>query len=104
MLAPIPWLVVVLLLAGCATGRVAVANVPSPAPPPPPSPRLSSPGEGKELKGMASWYGRPHHGKRTASGETYDMNKLTAAHRTLPLGTRVHSFPTRRSSDLKSVV
>ncbi|MGH7342083.1 MAG: septal ring lytic transglycosylase RlpA family protein, partial [Candidatus Rokuibacteriota bacterium] len=30
-----------------------------------------------------------HHGKRTASGETYDMHKLTAAHRSLPLGTRV---------------
>jgi rare lipoprotein A len=41
------------------------------------------------LTGQASWYGRPHHGRRTASGETYDMHKLTAAHRTLPLGTRV---------------
>ena len=38
---------------------------------------------------MASWYGRQHHGKRTASGEPYDMNALTAAHRSLPLGTRV---------------
>jgi rare lipoprotein A len=86
MLAPIPWLIAILLLAGCATGRAAaVGRVPPPAPPP----RPSSPAEGKELKGMASWYGRPHHGKRTASGETYDMNKLTAAHRTLPLGTRL---------------
>jgi rare lipoprotein A len=37
--------------------------------------------------GQASWYGRAHHGKLTASGEPYDMNALTAAHRTLPLGT-----------------
>lgn len=39
--------------------------------------------------GTASWYGALHHGKRTASGEVFDMNALTAAHRTLPLGTRV---------------
>lgn len=38
-------------------------------------------------KGMASWYGRAFHGKRTASGERFDMNELTAAHRTLPFGT-----------------
>ena len=35
--------------------------------------------------GMASWYGEDFHAKRTANGETYDMNTLTAAHRTLPL-------------------
>ncbi len=39
--------------------------------------------------GMASWYGQPYHGRRAASGEIYDMEKLTAAHRTLPFGTRV---------------
>lgn len=37
----------------------------------------------------ASWYGREHHGKRTASGERFNMHALTAAHRTLPFGTRV---------------
>ena len=42
-----------------------------------------------EQTGEASWYGRQHHGKRTASGETYDMHKLTAAHRTLTRGPRV---------------
>ena len=36
---------------------------------------------------MASWYGNPHHGRRTASGEIFDMNKMTAAHKTLPFGT-----------------
>ncbi|PMS29611.1 septal ring lytic transglycosylase RlpA family lipoprotein [Paraburkholderia rhynchosiae] len=36
--------------------------------------------------GIASWYGKMFHGRRTASGERYDMHALTAAHRTLPLG------------------
>jgi rare lipoprotein A len=38
-------------------------------------------------EGVASWYGDPFHGRRTASGETYDMDAMTAAHRTLPFGT-----------------
>jgi rare lipoprotein A len=42
---------------------------------------------GSEETGHASWYGHPYHGRRTASGEVYDMVDLTAAHRTLPLGT-----------------
>lgn len=36
--------------------------------------------------GISSWYGREFHGRKTASGEKFDMNDLTAAHRTLPLG------------------
>ena len=39
--------------------------------------------------GVASWYGYPYHGRRAASGEIYDMEKLTAAHRTLPFGSLV---------------
>ena len=39
--------------------------------------------------GMASWYGEEYHGRPTASGEIFDMYKLTAAHRKLPLGTRL---------------
>ncbi|HLM41099.1 MAG TPA: septal ring lytic transglycosylase RlpA family protein [Microvirga sp.] len=39
--------------------------------------------------GRASWYGPGFHGRRTASGETFNANALTAAHRTLPFGTRV---------------
>jgi rare lipoprotein A len=38
---------------------------------------------------VASWYGRELQGHKTASGEPFDMNKLTAAHRTLPFGTEV---------------
>lgn len=38
---------------------------------------------------LASWYGHPYHGRLTANGEVYNMNALTAAHRTLPFNTRV---------------
>jgi len=38
--------------------------------------------------GTASWYGPGFHGRKTASGEIFNQNKLTAAHKTLPLGTR----------------
>src|SRR5260370_2533919 len=40
-------------------------------------------------EGNASWYGVPFHGRRASNGETYDMYKLTAAHRTLPFETMV---------------
>ncbi len=46
-------------------------------------------GKGWTQTGQASWYGKPFHGRRTASGERYDMSRLTAAHRTLPFGARV---------------
>ena len=39
--------------------------------------------------GIASWYGKPFHGQPTANGEIYDMNALTAAHKTLPMPTYV---------------
>jgi rare lipoprotein A len=44
---------------------------------------------GKTQVGNASWYGKAFHGRPTASGEDYDMFQLTAAHRSLPLGTYV---------------
>ena len=44
---------------------------------------------GGEAIGKATWYGPKFHGKSTASGERFDMYKLTAAHRTLPFGTKV---------------
>ena len=40
-------------------------------------------------EGIASWYGRPYNGRRTASGQIYNMYAMTAAHRTLPFGTLV---------------
>jgi len=44
---------------------------------------------GKPIYGMATWYGQAHQGRKTANGERFDMNGLTAAHRTLPLGTKI---------------
>ncbi|MBU0554047.1 septal ring lytic transglycosylase RlpA family protein [Myxococcota bacterium] len=41
------------------------------------------------LEGEASWYGPGLHGNKTASGERFNMNAMTAAHRTLPFGSRV---------------
>ena len=41
------------------------------------------------VDGVASYYGREHHGKKTANGEIFNMNKLTAAHRSLPFGSQV---------------
>src|SRR2546428_10660130 len=59
--------------AGCAVVR-------APAPPP-----IT---DGVQV-GVASWYGPGFHGNRTANGEIYDQYELTAAHPSLPLGTRV---------------
>lgn len=42
---------------------------------------------GFRQSGIASWYGAPFHGRKTASGERYDMHARTAAHKTLPIGT-----------------
>ncbi|MGB4116052.1 MAG: septal ring lytic transglycosylase RlpA family protein [Polaromonas sp.] len=54
-------------------------------------------------RGGASWYGPGFHGRRTASGERYDMHGMTAAHRTLPFGTwvRVHSLVNGREVDVR---
>ena len=51
-------------------------------------------------EGIASWYGVPFHGRRASNGEVYDMNKLTAAHRTLPFDTvvRVTNLSNGRST------
>jgi len=62
---------VMLLLAGCATHPAARSAT------------------AWEQTGKATFYGREQHGTITASGERFDMNALTAAHRTLPFGTRV---------------
>ncbi|MGH9721627.1 MAG: septal ring lytic transglycosylase RlpA family protein [Bryobacteraceae bacterium] len=53
--------------------------------------------------GMASWYGHPYHGRRAANGEIYDMEKMTAAHNTLPFGTwvRVRNLENGKTVDLR---
>lgn len=53
------------------------------------APRKQAPAYPKEFSGRVSWYGPKFHGKRTASGEIFDMNKLTAAHLKLPFHTSV---------------
>ena len=45
--------------------------------------------DGYRAEGKASYYGARHHGRKTASGERFDQHALTAAHRSLPFGSRV---------------
>ena len=76
-------LALLLLAAGCA--RRGTARVPAG-----PSGPGSVPAKiGSTETGIASWYGVPYHGRSSASGEIYDMEKLTAAHRGLPFQTWV---------------
>ena len=111
-----PWplwalgLAMVLALTGCASsGGVRSPRVDTPPtepppptarPQPPPAPRAPS---ARVETGQASWYGTPHHGLRTASGEIYNMHALTAAHPSLPLGTqvRVTNLKNGRSVDVR---
>jgi rare lipoprotein A len=56
----------------------------------PPSAKIPAPSQSTMMEtGLASWYGSRHHGKRTASGEVFNQDKFTAAHRTLPWGSKV---------------
>jgi rare lipoprotein A len=75
--APAPLFFAVILLVTLAAG----CSRPAPKP-------VYFPGYpiGYVERGTASWYGPGFHGNKTANGERYDMHKLTAAHRTLPLG------------------
>lgn len=102
-----------LAIAGCAGRRPVRASTPPPiapsatvtapadsaARPGAASPRSSTPPSrevperfdagGYSEQGNASWYGPPFHGRRSSNGEIYDMNKLTAAHRTMAFNTMV---------------
>ncbi len=69
MWRPLSALALLTLLAGCASHSIDPS--------------------GYDETGTASFYGSRHHGKRTASGEPFNQHGLTAAHRTLPFGTRV---------------
>src|SRR6185437_11151535 len=95
-----------MFVTGCG-GRQPVASAPpvttttpEPAPPPEPTSRpapsspaagVPKPHEGGTVfeEGRASWYGAPFNGRQASNGETYDMYKFTAAHRTLPFNTMV---------------
>ncbi len=65
-----------------------VAGMPKPQLPKPPQNIALGPVR-FSLNGMASWYGPGFHGRRSANGEVYNQNALTAAHKSLPFGTRV---------------
>ncbi len=90
-----------LLVAGCLVACHKKARI-SHAPPPRPArpPRI-----GDTETGVASWYGHPYHGRQAANGEIYDMEKLTAAHRTLPFNTwvRVQNLANDASVDLRII-
>jgi rare lipoprotein A len=49
----------------------------------------AAPAHAFAFEGIASWYGEPFHGRQTASGEIFDMHEMTAAHKHLPLGTKL---------------
>jgi rare lipoprotein A len=103
-----------LLLSGCSH-RSARVNVPPPpsipenvpptassttAPPNTPSqqpPQTAIPQPVFVETGIASWYGPPYHNRKASDGEIYNMNALTAAHRTLPLGSIVRVTNVRTS-------
>ena len=88
----IGWLAVV-IVTGCTT----TPKAPTQAPGKPKPYRVAgkwyqpvSHAKGFQQRGIASWYGKKFHGRKTSNGETYDMYAMTAAHKTLPLGTYVH--------------
>lgn len=83
-LGRLPPLLVFLGLAGCAS------QAPTPIQPQPPVTTSQPPSQPSFIQtGMASFYGKAHDGKLTASGDIFDPMDFTAAHRSLALGTRV---------------
>jgi rare lipoprotein A (peptidoglycan hydrolase) len=63
--------------------------------------KASKGGGGSEYQsGMASWYGGNFNGRKTANGEIYNMNEMTAAHKTLPFGTLVRVTNTRNGDSV----
>ena len=90
---------VILVSAGCLhRHRPAQAARGTPPPVGGPSTKAALIIQGEE--GIASWYGHPYHGRPTASGEIYNMYDMTAAHRTLPFGTRVNVHDLENGHDV----
>src|SRR3984957_13350683 len=90
----------VLLLSSCAHKKQAQV------PPPPPSRAPAVPLViGATENGIASWYGHPYDGRRAADGETYNMETLVAAHRTIPFNTwvRVYNLSNNKTVDVRII-
>jgi rare lipoprotein A len=68
-----------------------------------PAPRVVYAPRGWSETGIASWYGEPYHGRQAADGSLYDMEQMTAAHRTLAFGTkvRVERLDTRAKTEVR---
>ena len=81
-------LLIMLILIAMSSACAKRARVQLPDPTPNAGVVMAS-SEGAAVDGRASYYGDPYHGRTTANGETFDKNKLTAAHRTLPFNTWV---------------
>jgi peptidoglycan lytic transglycosylase len=77
------------LVVGCAVAALVALSAKSEARPPANFDRLSRAPLLRTQSGIASWYGEAFQGIATASGELFDMNRLTAAHPTFPLGSRI---------------
>jgi len=106
-------LVILLLLSSCGTPTYTtrVENTPSQAKLKPTQRAYEVNGqryqpipsaEGYTEKGLASWYGKKFHGRKTSNGETYDMYAMTAAHKTLPMN--VHLKVTNLDNGRSTVV
>ena len=80
----------VLALSSCAKKNISRASVPRAI-------------IGHSEQGIASWYGDPYHGRRAANGEIYDMEKMTAAHKTLPFETwvRVRNLSNKKICEVR---
>ncbi len=103
---------VFLYLNGCARVRPLSPPPKTPAKAPGQSPPYKVMGKwyhplphsvGFSQKGLASWYGKKFHGRKTSSGEIYNMYGVSAAHKTLPLGTyvKVHNLKNHKKIDVR---
>lgn len=95
-------LLLAFIAAACGKKKVKSARgKPAPHPTPAPTPAVV----GTVETGAASWYGHPYHGRPAADGEIYDMEKLVAAHRTLPFQTwvRVTNLSNSKTVDVRII-
>jgi rare lipoprotein A len=84
------FLAAILALSSCSKKNISRASVPRAI-------------IGHTEQGIASWYGDPYHGRRAANGEIYDMEKMTAAHKTIPFETwvRVRNLSNKKICDVR---